>query len=132
MKNKMTEYDDETYYGIDNEIKITKQTNDWAIKYQLFKKFQLNSNSCPKEEKILFSKNGRKIKIFGRKIIVKGLFRLPEIVKIEKDTKLNPHMFPKKLFVNREAKIARAYLCETCPINNCNYKIKKESTNGRQ
>ena len=126
---KTTEYNDSVYYGIDNSIKISKQTKDWATKVQLTRKFQLNSESCPKEERILYSKKGRKIKLFNRSINVKGLFRLPAIVQIEndsgaKETKLNPHMFPKKLFLNREAKMARSYLCKSCPVNNCSYKIK--------
>ena len=51
---KETEYDDNTYYGINNEIQITKSTEDWAQKMQLKKQFQLNNESCPKEEKVLY------------------------------------------------------------------------------
>lgn len=125
---KIVPYNDEQYYEVDNSIKITKSTKEWAKKIQLSRIFKINKDTCPKEEKIMYSKNGRVIKIFGKRIRVKGLFRLPSFVSIKTEkvrtTKLNQHMFPKTLFLSKEARVARKYLCSTCPINNCNYRIK--------
>ena len=129
-KSKNEEYNDDLYYGIDNQIKITKDSDNWAAKLQIKKQLQLNSQSCPKEEKVLYSEHGRKIKVLNNRVNVKGYFILPKTVVLTTDreqqkTDLNPHMFSKTLFINREARMARKYLCTNCPINNCNYKLKK-------
>tara|TARA_R100001443_G_C3335544_1_gene173319 strand:- start:805 stop:1191 length:387 start_codon:yes stop_codon:yes gene_type:complete len=126
---KTIEYDDTKH--IDEGSEITEDNpnlNNWNLKRQLNKNFSINKDTCPKEDVILHSKKGRKIKVFGRVIKVKGLFRLPSIVNVEvksgvKTTELNKYMFPRTLFMKKEAKMARKYLCKSCPIKSCSYKI---------
>ena len=130
MKTKMEQFNDNEY--IDEQQKAIEDNpslNNWAFTRQLKKIFNINKNACPKEETILYSNKGRQIKVFGRIVKVKGLFRLPSVAQVEvndgvKTTKLNKHMFPRTLFMKKEAKMARTFLCKRCPINNCSYKIK--------
>ena len=126
---KIVEFNETKHAKNDGINEDNNNLNDWSIKVQLNKKFRINKNTCPKEESVMYSSKGRKVKLFNKVIKLKGLFRLPNYVSVEmnsgkKTTKLNKHMFPKTLFMNREAKAARAYLCKSCPIVNCSYKIK--------
>ena len=127
---KTIQYDDTKH--IDESTVTTEDNpnlNNWNFKRQLNENFTIKKDTCPKEDVILHSKKGRKIKVFGRVIRIKGLFRLPSIVNVEvnsgvKTTKLNKYMFPRTLFMKKEAKMARIYLCKSCPVKSCYYKEK--------
>ena len=111
-------------------------------KRQIIAQLKVNSLSCPKEEKIMYTPRAFIIKVLGMSLKIKGLFQLPKFVSVLTDKfeddivktkrnsdELNQYMFKYSYsyFKSKQAKNARKVLCTDCLFIHCNYNIKKEA-----
>jgi len=115
---------------------------DW-IERQIKTQLSVNKNSCPKEDKIMYTDKPVYFSIFKKTYGFIGSFSLPKVLEVVYDkykegemivikrvAKVNQYMFNKSLFSNDIAIKTRKKLCRECIYIQCNYNPKYRRQNG--